>query len=119
MTPSPVLTVEARKHAPSPPVARARGNRERTLPLTGLLFLATVLRLYTLSNQFWFDEVSAIVNNVRRPFADIVLHWAGLSNHALAEVLSHASVVLDMLYQPSRALCAEYRDVQPRSGRVA
>lgn len=59
--------------------------------LAGLLLVAAALRLYDLNSQFWFDEISAVINNIRRPFTDILLRWAGPSSHALFEALSHAS----------------------------
>jgi len=62
--------------------------------LAGLLLVAAILRLYDLNSQFWFDEISAIINNIRRPFADILLRWAGPSSHALFEALAHASISL-------------------------
>lgn len=76
-----------------PSVKRAQAWYARdAAALAGLLVVAATLRLYDLNSQFWFDEISAVINNIRRPFADILLRWAGPSSHALFEALSHASI---------------------------
>lgn len=76
-----------------PSVTRSRAWYARdAAPLAALLLAAASLRLYRLNSQFWFDEISALINNIRRPFADILLRWAGPSSHALFEALSHASI---------------------------
>ncbi|HEX6249902.1 MAG TPA: glycosyltransferase family 39 protein [Gemmatimonadaceae bacterium] len=78
--------------AEQPSRYRAQGKAGDAAALAGLLLMAAALRLHDLNSQFWFDEISAVINNIRRPFADILLRWAGPSSHALFEALSHASI---------------------------
>ncbi len=57
----------------------------------GLLMLAAGLRLYRLDAQLWLDEISALVESIQRPVAQIVTEWPGVSSHVLYEILARLS----------------------------
>lgn len=62
--------------------------------LAGLVLLASALRAYRLTSQPWTDEVSALVNSMRRPFLQIATKPAGIAAHPLYELVGHLSIRL-------------------------
>ena len=60
--------------------------------LTGLVFLATVLRAVALNQQLWFDEIVTLLDSARHPASRIVTQYAGQNQHMLYSLLAHVSI---------------------------
>ena len=60
--------------------------------LAGLLGATLALRLWALGDGLWVDEVSTLVNYVRRPLGEIIATYDSNNQHALFSVLAHLSV---------------------------
>ncbi|HVF11315.1 MAG TPA: glycosyltransferase family 39 protein [Abditibacteriaceae bacterium] len=63
-------------------------------PLAALLVAAAFLRLYRLDSQLWIDEISAVVNSIRRPLGSIATQWPGVGSHPFYELWARACIAL-------------------------
>jgi len=61
--------------------------------LGGLTVLALVLRIIGLNNGLWYDEITTLVEYVRKPLPEIMTHYSK-NNHMLYSVMAHASLSL-------------------------
>ena len=62
--------------------------------LSGLVVLATVLRLVALNQQLWFDEIVTLLDSAREPIWRIVTQYGGQNQHMLYSLLAHTSIRL-------------------------
>ena len=62
--------------------------------LAGLTLLAAVLRAIALDQQLWYDEITTLVDSVRRPLAIIVTTYTSQNQHTLYSILARVSIVL-------------------------
>ena len=69
-------------------------NRKEILLLALIIIISGILRFYDANTQLWLDEISAWLNSIQRPFAQIVSEWPGVASHIFFEVLSHLSVTI-------------------------
>ena len=61
--------------------------------VTALMILAAALRVVGLNSGLWWDEISFLVNTVRRPLAEIVTVFPGDTQHPLYSILARLSIV--------------------------
>jgi mannosyltransferase len=59
-----------------------------------LVIVATVLRLFALNQQLWFDEIVTLLDSARLPIARVVTQYGGQNQHMLYSVLAHGSIRL-------------------------
>lgn len=62
--------------------------------LSGLVVVATVLRLLALNQQLWFDEILTLIESARAPVLRIVTQYGGQNQHMLYSILAHTSIRL-------------------------
>jgi mannosyltransferase len=62
--------------------------------LAGLVIVATVLRVWSLNQQLWFDEIVTLLDSAREPVSRIVTQYAGQNQHMLYSLLAHGSIRL-------------------------
>jgi mannosyltransferase len=60
--------------------------------LFGLTAVAAFLRVVSLNQQLWFDEIMTLLDSARDPLWRIVTHYAGQNQHMLYSVLAHCSI---------------------------
>jgi mannosyltransferase len=60
--------------------------------LAGLVIVATVLRVWALNQQLWFDEIVTLLDSARHPVSQIMTQYAGQNQHMLYSLLGHASI---------------------------
>jgi mannosyltransferase len=81
-----------RQNDQQPGGARRSGSVYLALGL--LVLLAAVFRFHKLGGDLWFDEISDLVGNLRRPFPDILTRWPGIFPHTLFDVSAKLSIML-------------------------
>ena len=62
--------------------------------ISGLVIVATVLRVLALNQQLWFDEIVTLLDSARAPIGQIVTHYGGQNQHMLYSVMAHGSIRL-------------------------
>ncbi len=62
--------------------------------LSGLVVVATILRLLALNQQLWFDEIVTLLDSARHPILRIVTYYGGQNQHMLYSVLAHGSITV-------------------------
>jgi mannosyltransferase len=62
--------------------------------ISGLVVVATVLRVLALNQQLWFDEIVTLLESARQPIMEIVTHYGGQNQHMLYSLLAHGSIRL-------------------------
>ena len=60
--------------------------------ISGLIIVATILRLLALNQQLWFDEIVTLLDSARAPIWQIVTQYGGQNQHTLYSVLAHGSI---------------------------
>lgn len=66
-------------------------NRNEKMVFVAIVVLATLLRFYQLGSQMWLDEYNAIMQNIRKPWLEIILVYPGSAAHVLFELLANWS----------------------------
>lgn len=72
----------------------SRDARSPWPALAGLMALAAVLRGIALNQQLWYDEMTTLVQSVRRPLGEILTTYASQNQHLLYSVLARMSMNL-------------------------
>lgn len=82
--------------APVPVATKAKPKTSRSswLVLIGLVVIGSILRLWRLDTDLWFDELLSLLNFIRQPLGEIVTRLPDQNNHILFSLLSHESVRL-------------------------
>jgi len=64
------------------------------VPLFGLVTIGTILRVVSLNQQLWFDEILTLLDSARQPVLRTITHYGGQNQHILYSVLAHGSIRL-------------------------
>ena len=64
------------------------------LILSGILGLATVLRVVGLDAPLWYDEILTVVNSIRQPVFESILDYSSFNNHIFYTLQAKAIVAL-------------------------
>ncbi len=65
-----------------------------TILLSIIIALATLLRLYRLGDDLWFDEIITYINYGNLPFNEIATTFNSENNHVLYSHFAHASILI-------------------------
>jgi hypothetical protein len=74
------------------PAPRSEPGRRSDLVIVVLLAVALGIRIYRLNDGFWYDEVLTLVNYVRLPLGELLMHFEDLNQHFLFSTLAKISV---------------------------
>ncbi len=75
-------------------IAPSDKYKRPVLILIGILFVATVLRLYGLNCGLWYDEILTYVNYFKTPYGEIIVSHDALNQHLLYSLLAHTSFLV-------------------------
>lgn len=62
--------------------------------LIAILSIATILRVISLNNSLWYDEILTVVDSIRLPYSELLLSYSSFNNHPLYSLIAKTSVSL-------------------------
>ncbi len=78
---------------PSQPTDAARGEPSALGWLLVITGIAAAVRFYGLEQQLWYDEITTLLDSVRKPLWEIVTTYETQNQHTLYSILARISVI--------------------------